>query len=72
MKSQTNIVFNGCVFDFKTNFPAATETVAKPTLFDLSDNNGYTNLINVNLEINGGEILCDNISNVTLSAVNTG
>ena len=71
MKSQTEIVFNNCVFDLK-ELPAASNTISKPTLFDFTENNGYTDLINNTLIINGGEIICDNISNINLSSLNSG
>ncbi len=67
MKSNTNITLNDCVLDLKTNLPSGD----KPVLFDFTENYGYTDLINNHLVINGGEIICDNISNVILSSLNT-
>ena len=66
--TKTNIVFNNCTIDLKTNAP----TTAIP-LFTLKDNRSLDK-IDVNVTINGGTILsdADNLKNVTFYTLNSG
>ena len=66
MRSHTTLVFKDCTFDLNTNRPTT-----KPTLFDLSDNNGY-DLVKTDIVIEGGEIICDSLKNVTIATKNEG
>ena len=52
--TKTNLVFNNCTFDLKTNAPSS-----KITHFKLEDDNAGVDKIDVTLKINGGKILAD-------------
>ena len=64
--SKTNITFNNCTFDLKTNVPDADIT-----LFKLADE---VNKMDVSVKINGGKILADiaALSRVTFYTLNDG
>ena len=64
----TNIVFNNCTFDLKTNAP---EGAVK--LFALQDNRSLDK-IDVSVKVNGGKVLADiaDLANVTFYTLNSG
>ena len=77
--TQTNLTFNNCTFDLKTNVPttknAEGETVnAAVTLFKLKDDHSGVDLVDVTVKINGGEILAniDDLEAVTFYTLNEG
>ncbi len=66
--TQTNIVFNNCTIDLKTNVPASAVK-----LFALKDDH-TVNKIDVNVTVNGGTILAnaDDLKNVTFYTLDSG
>ncbi len=64
--AKTNITFNNCTFDLKTN-----RSDANIKLFDLEDD---INKVDVSVKINGGEILADiaDLAKVTFYTLNNG
>ena len=70
--TKTNMTFNNCTFDLKTN---ADDIATAHTLFKLEDDNSGVDKIDVTVKINGGKILSDidHLKNkVTLYTLNAG
>lgn len=63
-KMTLNVEFNNCTFDLLKNNPGDT-----PTLFAFKDTN---NIFDHKVSINGGEIICNDLSALTLYTLNTG
>ncbi|MBQ3016209.1 MAG: Ig-like domain-containing protein, partial [Clostridia bacterium] len=64
--AKTNVTFNNCTFDLKSNYPAS-----KPHLFDFLDDKSLK-ILDYNVAINGGKILCDDLNSVVLYDINAG
>ena len=63
-KMTVNVEFNNCTFDLLSNNPGNT-----PKLFIFKDTN---DIFNHKVSINGGEIICNDLSAVTFYTLNTG
>ncbi len=63
--AETNVTFNNCTFDFETNKPQGT-----PTLFKFKDDKS-NNIVDINMVINGGQIICNDLAGLTLYSLNS-
>ena len=66
--SVADVTFNNCIFDLKTNAPSV-DSASKQVIFNLKDDKSNNN-VDINMTINGGSIISNGLSGLTLYQVN--
>ncbi|MBP3309114.1 MAG: Ig-like domain-containing protein [Clostridia bacterium] len=66
--SVADVTFNNCIFDLKTNAPSV-DSASKQVIFNLKDDKSNNN-VDINMTINGGSIISNDLSGLTLYQVN--